>query len=628
MFVANRRRRLILGAIVVVCLGGALTGPALAQAAPRLFFTDIESGPGVGGEGNLGAFITIYGEGFGATQSDSTVTIGAQPVARVFSWDQNAAARGIDRIVVQPGPAAASGDIVVTVAGQASNALPFTVRAGSLYFVSQVSGNDSNSGTRGQPWASLWRARSTLVAGDIVYVEGGTFSELDPAVPGWDTLLFLDTSLCATGTAAAPIAYLGYPGRPPLLANRAARRGIFFNQDAGPLSHYIVGNMRFGALEDAILVAGAGHRIVGNDLSHGGEGHKLGVFGTTSAIEILGNRFDSNGTPETKFYAIYVQGFGVNRDIDIGWNEIRNQEGRSIQVYGHLTGDAVDDLRIHDNVLVGSQLNNLLVGGSDGDNEILGTVVVTSNVIAGSRSAEGLRVNDPRGTVIVENNTLVDNAVAQIYLEDAGAGRVTLRDNILVAGTSQQYYEFDAGASPASIISSNNLTYGAGPCEAWDTSCVSGDPLFAGASDYHLQPNSPAIDAGVATSAARDHDGTPRPQGARFDIGAYEWRTGSSCVAPSITTQPITQAVAPGASVTLTVTASGTPPLSFQWYEGLRGSTTSPVSGATASTFNTGALARSTSFWVRVSNGCGTTDSTTASITVDARRRRSVRTGG
>lgn len=464
------------------------------------------------------------------------------------------------------------------------------------------------------------------MAGDIVYLEGGTFSELDPAMPGWDTLLFLDTSLCASGTAAAPVAYLGYPGSPPLLANPAARRGIYFNQDAGPLSHYVVGNMRFGEMRESILVTGVGHRVVGNDLSHGGEGDKVGVFGDTSAIEILGNRFDSNGTPTSKFYSIYVQGFGVNRDIDIGWNEVRDQEGRSIQVYGHLAGDFVDDLRIHDNVLAGAELNNLLVGGSDGGTEILGTVSVTGNVIAGSRSAEGLRVNDPGGTVIVENNTLVGNAVAQIYLEEAGAGRVTLRDNIIVAGAGQQYYEFDAGASPASIVPANNLVYGAGPCEAWDTACVSGDPLFVGASDYHLQPGSPAIDAGVPTSASRDHDGTPRPQGAGFDIGAYERRTGSSCVAPSITTQPTSHTVAPGTAVTLTLTASGTSPLSFQWYQGVSGTTTSPVAGANASTLTTGALASSTSYWVRVSNGCGTKDSTTASITVTVQRRRAIRT--
>ncbi|MEW6365663.1 MAG: PKD domain-containing protein [Acidobacteriota bacterium] len=501
------------------------SAPVRAQTAgPRLLFTDIESGPKTGGQSNLGAFISIYGEGFGASQGGSTVTIGGQPVASVTSWGQDNAARGLDRIVVQPGSGVSSGNIVVTVGGQASNGLPFTVRAGIIYFVNQATGNDGNPGTYTQPWATIWRPRQTMAAGDIVYVIGGTFTQMDPGAPGWDTLLFLDTGAGASGTASAPIAYLGYPGNPPLLQNASARRGIYLNQDAGPLSHIVIGNLRFGLIDEAILVIGVGQRIVGNDLSNGGEGNKIGVFGDTSAIKILGNRMDSNGTPAGKSYDIYVQGFGINRDIEVGWNEIRNREGgRSMQVYGHLAGDIVDNLRIHDNVMVGSELNNLILGGSDGGTEILGTVTVTGNIIAGSRSTEGLRVNDPQGTVRIENNTLSGNAVAQVYLEEAGAGRITLRNNIIVAQAGQQYYEFDAGSSSSSFAPANNLVFGAGPCEAWDAGCVNQNPLFAGASDYHLQSGSPAIDRGVATSVSRDHDGIPRPQGAAFDVGAYEY---------------------------------------------------------------------------------------------------------
>mgnify|MGYP006176174849 CR=1 FL=1 len=38
-------------------------------------------------------------------------------------------------------------------------------------------------------------------------------------------------------------------------------------------------------------------------------------------------------------------------------------------------------------------------------------------------------------------------------------------------------------------------------------------------------------------------DRSPRPQGAGFDIGAYERISGSSCVAPFITTEPASRAV-------------------------------------------------------------------------------------
>lgn len=54
------------------------------------------------------------------------------------------------------------------------------------------------------------------------------------------------------------------------------------------------------------------------------------------------------------------------------------------------------------------------------------------------------------------------------------------------------------------------------------------DPMFVNAAmqDFHLMPASPAIDAAdpAATSPDHDYDGTPRPQGARRDIGAFEYK--------------------------------------------------------------------------------------------------------
>jgi hypothetical protein len=42
--------------------------------------------------------------------------------------------------------------------------------------------------------------------------------------------------------------------------------------------------------------------------------------------------------------------------------------------------------------------------------------------------------------------------------------------------------------------------------------------------DFHLQAGSPAIDAGLTISQiVNDCDGTLRLQGARYDIGAYEY---------------------------------------------------------------------------------------------------------
>ena len=85
---------------------------------------------------------------------------------------------------------------------------------------------------------------------------------------------------------------------------------------------------------------------------------------------------------------------------------------------------------------------------------------------------------------------------------------------------------------------------------------------------------------------------------------------------PTITTQPPSQTITSGQTATLSVAASGTAPLSYQWYIGASGTTTSPVAGATASSYTTPALTSTTSYWVRVSTRRGHVDSATATVTV------------
>ena len=53
----------------------ASTGPA-PIAGLSLFFSDLTSGPNSGGQSGKGAYVTVFGNGFGDTQGTSTVTIG------------------------------------------------------------------------------------------------------------------------------------------------------------------------------------------------------------------------------------------------------------------------------------------------------------------------------------------------------------------------------------------------------------------------------------------------------------------------------------------------------------------------------------------------------------------------
>ncbi|WP_424188191.1 ExeM/NucH family extracellular endonuclease [Actinokineospora sp. G85] len=92
--------------------------------------------------------------------------------------------------------------------------------------------------------------------------------------------------------------------------------------------------------------------------------------------------------------------------------------------------------------------------------------------------------------------------------------------------------------------------------------------------------------------------------------------TGAAPVtAPRITAHPEDVAVGSGGSATLSVTATGTGPLTHQWFEGAAGDTSTPV-GTDSATFTTPALDATRSYWVRVSGPGGATDSRTATVTV------------
>ncbi len=87
-----------------------------------------------------------------------------------------------------------------------------------------------------------------------------------------------------------------------------------------------------------------------------------------------------------------------------------------------------------------------------------------------------------------------------------------------------------------------------------------------------------------------------------------------TAVAPTITTPPVSQTVTQGASVNFTVAATGTAPLSYQWFlngANLNGATNTPLSltGVTAG--------QAGSYTCRVTNTAGSATSTAAILTVN-----------
>ncbi|HEY4788747.1 MAG TPA: right-handed parallel beta-helix repeat-containing protein [Bacteroidales bacterium] len=85
----------------------------------------------------------------------------------------------------------------------------------TVYYVA-TTGNDSNNGSKEQPFATIQRVQDAVNPGDTVYVRGGTYrmneSQIAKKVRMWAYVTYLDKS----GLPGKRINYWAYPGEKPL----------------------------------------------------------------------------------------------------------------------------------------------------------------------------------------------------------------------------------------------------------------------------------------------------------------------------------------------------------------------------------------------------------------------------
>lgn len=123
----------------------------------------------------------------------------------------------------------------------------------------------------------------------------------------------------------------------------------------------------------------------------------------------------------------------------------------------------------------------------------------------------------------------------------------------------------------------------------------------------------------ISAAASTASDGTQRAPLNAIQIVALTSGTGvgggsGGSVGPSITTQPVSAAVAAGQTATFSVAASGTGPLTYQWQRS--GTNISGATGATYTTPATTSADNGTTFTVVVGNSTGSATSNSATLTV------------
>jgi hypothetical protein len=241
----------------------------------------------------------------------------------------------------------------------------------------------------------------------------------------------------------------------------------------------------------------------------------------TSVLVLIGNDLQKPGDPMIDLTNVAVT---ENYLLDSGQGVAVDAapQNFAIQV------QATDQFTIANNVIAGSTLGGIVA--------IYATVPVTEGVAPETHGA-------------VRNNTLVNNGKYGVWLLNKWDGEtLTAVNNIIASHTyGAEGDDLYGPASPVdlryTLFYSNTANIGLAAGEAITaTGAFQGDPHFLAplTHDYHLLPNSAAIDAGdpagVPPAPAIDIDGALRPYGPRVDIGAYEWH-GQGAFLPVIVKQ-------------------------------------------------------------------------------------------
>ena len=547
--------------------------PITAATDPVLHFSDITSGPKSGNSdtsdsrsGLDGAIVTIWGHNLGGAQAGSKVYANGVEAASYYSWGNATAPADLytyhqmQMVSFQVSHLAQDGlgTIYIIVNGRQSNSLPFTVRAGGIYFVNTTGHNDTGDGSWGNPWRTIPKAADSLTPGDIAYIGDGvdqtTETDYGAAV-----------NLGSDGEPGRPKALVVYPGATSNIGNITLGRAFHvWNGDTGSYSiHWVIAGFRMTTAEVGVTAQG-GFRVVGNYVTApNGDGMDGAIGGVNgNDIYILGNELENIGSANCSklYHAIYIS--GVRQDTapraptesnrEVAWNYIHdNQSNRAINIYSEQEYSAyLQQHRVHDNVIVNQRGDGIMLGYYvTGDNWIYNNLVVNAGLgpewIEDASYHTGIRINTgheavSQTDVYLYNNTLYGNGWSGATLPgetgsvlfDSGAlsrSTTVYFSNNIIYSTGEPYLAGESAVLPTGDY--RNCWYGNGVSPAWDNTAINHDPDFTDASvfNFQLQNGSPCMEVGknVSTVVAKDLLGVLRPQGLAFDIGAYEYVTGT-----------------------------------------------------------------------------------------------------
>lgn len=406
-------------------------------------------------------------------------------------------------------------------------------------YVVAPDGDDDNPGDIDAPFRTINRALEALHPGDLLLVRGGLYEEeLRNTIPSGESW-------------ERPITLKAYPGEAvTIMPPPGAERVINI---AGDKHHIIIDGfildgtntryevIKLSGIEDPAEPSPTYIRIMNNEIRNAGaaqssqgryEYFSAGILATgqSNYIEYLNNDIHNNGVTDFDHGLYHTSSFSL-----IEGNRVYNNKGSGIKIgWGQNARDNI----IRSNIVY----NNNTAEGDDGQKSqgrgigvYAGTGNVVYNNIIWGHHHSAIDVTYGGHNTRVTNNTVHNNAGWGIVIGFGADGTQTAENTLVANNIVYQQTELPAimDARGINTVIENNLTYGTDPHidKDADTNTViqnnlrDVNPLFVDAENFNfeLQPDSPAINAGLTFDfVAMDFNHQARPVG-EYDIGAYEY---------------------------------------------------------------------------------------------------------
>jgi hypothetical protein len=470
----------------------------------------------------------------------------------------------VDNIKISTSNLAGAAPIVNASPGALLDSAP-VIGVPVAYYVSPT-GNDANNGkSPSTPFQSIQKAANLTAPGDTVYLMDGTFT-----YSGGNRMVTI-TKSGAFNTATNEPAYITYkpaPGAKPVLFSDNAWDVILIQA-----SYIIIEGIEIkGNNQNLTLADGEAAYNYWYEQTEKGEPVNYGdprfTKANTNGININSGTNLANGLPP--FHHITIRD-NIIHDLPAGGIGSANVDYITIEdnlVYNNawytmyacsgisvLGGVDIDNETgyksiVRNNIVHHNQTNvkwNQVKTYSDGNGIIIdynnntgatfppykGKTLVENN-ISYNNGGSGIHSFNSSNVDII-NNTLYNNnqnphlTYAQLFA--SSSGNVNIFNNIVYSRDlrpGETKYAMNNASGSDFVIYANNIYYNGGTPSVMGINDVIADPKFVSLDENNpdflrLQSDSPAIDRGTRTLApSKDFEQASRPQGAKFDIGAYE----------------------------------------------------------------------------------------------------------